>query len=644
VSNQSDSSQHRGLSLSPEITRRDFVNGALVGTGAALLSPMLASCTQGSSDAPFAPSGSAWTGYGGVGDYQWSNGNTEIVRDAAHQVRDGLFDSPSSVPVAESYDVVVVGGGFSGLTAAYEFAKADKAGKSCLLLENHPVPGGEAKQNEFDVDGIRLTAPQGSNAALVPTSFYGDRYEPFRAYWKELGLPYDFSFEPLAGGAEKYHIPNDHFDPMFLEETFDTGYFFEQDDWRKNPVRNGFADLPWSAAIKKDLADFASNRRDVISRIGAAEEVDRFLDSITYRQLLDRLNYGAEVSRFVDPVLCTANFGVCGDAVSALAAKRLTLPGTIPSTAKNRFSEIKVVSFPGGNAAIYRTMLKRIIPAAIDGKGDLVANAKGRFALDAFDRPGQPVRMRLGATVVRVEHDGPPDSAGRVLISYVKDGKPHRVAAKAVVMATGGWITRRVLRDMPEPLAEALGGLRYGPVMVANVALRHWRFFDKLGIIAARWFEGLGWHATIRRNVDFGTGKAFTPDSPTVLTLYIALPRPGHDAAAQGAMARQYLIDTPYQAFERQIVERLTAMFGAHGFNAERDVAGIVLNRWGHAYSAPQPGFFFGREGGQPPHEIMRAGYGRVILAHSEMQGNMNMAHAMLEGGRGGKRAIELIG
>jgi spermidine dehydrogenase len=115
----------------------------------------------------FAPSGSAWTGYGGVGDYRWSNGNTEAVRDAAHGIRDHQYPDGSNLPVSETYDLVVAGGGFSGLSALYEFNKQRRAGQAALLLDNHPVIGGEAKQNEFDVDGRRLAAPQGSNAGLV---------------------------------------------------------------------------------------------------------------------------------------------------------------------------------------------------------------------------------------------------------------------------------------------------------------------------------------------------------------------------------------------------------------------------------------------------------------------------------------------
>jgi spermidine dehydrogenase len=84
-------------------------------------------------------------------------------------------------------------------------------------------------------------------------------------------------------------------------------------------------------------------------------------------------------------------------------------------------------------------------------------------------------------------------------------------------------------------------------------------------------------------------------------------------------------------------------MFAAAGFDARRDIAGIILNRWGHAYFAPAPGFFFGSADQPAPHEVIRQPHGRIVFAHSELQGNMNMAHAMLEGKRGALQALELL-
>ncbi|HVO45353.1 MAG TPA: NAD(P)-binding protein [Steroidobacteraceae bacterium] len=633
------------LGLRCPITRRDFVNGVLAGSGAALVSGgagLTNAATRGPH--PYSPSGSAWTGYGGIGDYRWSNGNTEAVRDAAHGIRDRQYPVLEPGSAVESHDLVIVGGGFSGLSVAYEFHKQRKPGQTCLLLENHPVLGGEAKQNDFEVDGVHLTAPQGSNAGLIPDKDYqagGGRYQVYVDYYHELGLPLEYPLEPLAGGAQKYRLPTEHFDPMIVEAPYEVGYYFPRTGWARNPIASQFRNTPWPQPVQRQLDDFVNNRRDVVS---GRPDADRWLDSITYYELLDQLGYGSEVRSYIDPLLCVGNFGVCGNAVSALAAKRLTLPGTIPSSAQSRFVDINVVSFPGGNSGIYRRMLLAILPQALTGATPLQAALQGRFNSAALDAENAPIRFRTGATVVHVRHEGPAESAPSVLLQYVKDGKTRFVRAKAVVMASGGWVNRNVVGDLPEAHRAAYAQFHYGPVLTANVAVRNWRFFDRLGFPIARWFSGFGWHVCVRRNVTLDRNpRRLTPDSPVVLTFYIPFMNPTVSPEMQGPAARAQLLGASYADLERRLREQMTEMFASGGFDARRDIAAIVLNRWGHAYMAPMPGFFHGTAGALPPPEQIRLPHGRIVFAHSELQGNMNMAHAMLEGKRGAGQALELL-
>lgn len=633
------------------ITRRDFVNGVLAGCGAALVP----GCAHVPDAAPssLAPSGSPWTGYGGVGDYSWSNGNTQAVIEAAHGIRDRLYPSPSGVAIDESFDLVIVGGGFSGMTAAYEFSKRRGAGHTCLLLENHPVMGGEARQNEFDVDGRRLTAPQGSNAGLVITdsyvngSFDNGRYDVYADIYRELELPKHFDLEPLAGGAERYDIPNYHFAPMApgWEGQYATAYHFRGHGWVRDPAQARFANTPWPVAVQRELDDFVNNRRDVLAGL---ENVDAWLDSITYYDLLDKLGYGTEVRRYIDPYIAVGTFGVCGNAISAYAARRMLLPGTVAKgekglKEKKPSANFSVVSFPGGNTTILRAMVARMLPGAITGDGSIAAIASSAIDFAALDRAGAPLRMRLQSTVVDVRHEGDPATADHVIVTYVRDGTLRRVRAKSVLMATGGWVNRRVVTDLPEAFAAAYGDFHYAPILTANVALRHWRFFDKLSFVCARWFEGLGWHTCVRRNVVLGNAPALTPDDPMVLTFYIPFLSPDLPATAQGPAGRARLLSTSYADFERQIRAQLSEMFGVAGFDARRDIAGIILNRWGHAYCSPQPGFYLGRDGRAPPPEVLRKPHGRIVFAHGELQGTMNMAFSMLEAHRGTLQAMAML-
>jgi spermidine dehydrogenase len=231
-----------------------------------------------------------------------------------------------------------------------------------------------------------------------------------------------------------------------------------------------------------------------------------------------------------------------------------------------------------------------------------------------------------------------------VIVTYARDGKLHNIRARAVVLGSGGWVNRNIVADLPPAYTQAYSQFRYGPVLTANVAVRHWRFFDALGVTAARWFSGLGWHVCVRRNVAFDAKTPpLTPNDPIVLTFYIPILNADVDPAVQGNVARAQLLAASYADYERQLREQLSEMFGGSGFDARRDIAGIILNRWGHAYFAPPVGYFFGRDGAPAPHDVIRKPHGRIVFAHSELQGNMNMAHGMLEGKRGALQALEII-
>ena len=593
------------------------------------------------------PSGSPWTGYGGVGDYRWSNGNTKSVTDAAHGIRDGEYeDGGSRGHAEETFDIVVVGGGFSGVSAAYEFSKHARAGERLLLIENHPFFGGAAKQNEMIVGTRTLIGPQASNAArAISRVVPGSAYEVYGQYYRELGIPAEFDLEPLAGGAERYNLAHDHFDPMLDLTNFETGFFFGQQGWSKNPLAYEFRNTPWNDAERGDILDFIRNARNLVSR---EKDANAWLDTMTYNELLKKLGYGENVIRYIDPFVAVGNFGLCSDAISARAAGLLGLPGTVAT--KPRWTEKHAddqtagpLSFPGGNSAIMRVMMAKTVPGCISGTVENILANRHQTNLAALDKADSPIRVRLSSTAVRVEHDGTPETAGSVIVTYVRNGHIHRVRAKSVVMATGGWVTRRVVRDMPDDQLQAFTSLNYGPVLTVNVAVRNWRFFDRLGISSARWFEGFGWHVCARRNYAFGRSEALTIDSPMMLTFYVPVLFPGESAAAQGALARQQIFETPYAEYERQVRTQLNAMFGAVGFDASRDIAGIIVNRWGHAYSAPPPGFFTAKDGGPAPNEMMCRRHGRIVFAHSETVGRMNMANAMNEGRRGAIEATDII-
>jgi spermidine dehydrogenase len=161
------------LGMNDPITRRDFLGSALLASGALLL--------ESTTPAELLAAGDEFTGYGGVGEYSMSNGNTLAVLQAGHTIRAGVYDPlPRDViDTGETYDCVIVGGGISGLAAALFFQRQAQPGMKVLVLENHPIFGGEAKQNEFLVDGKRLIAHQGSAIYQLhsPDSFIAQFYD-----------------------------------------------------------------------------------------------------------------------------------------------------------------------------------------------------------------------------------------------------------------------------------------------------------------------------------------------------------------------------------------------------------------------------------------------------------------------------------
>jgi spermidine dehydrogenase len=174
-----------------------------------------------------------------------------------------------------------------------------------------------------------------------------------------------------------------------------------------------------------------------------------------------------------------------------------------------------------------------------------------------------------------------------------------------------------------------------------NVAVRNWRFLHKLGLTECQWFEGIGNSITLRKVATFGTDPdAMNPDLPTVLTMKILFSKPGLSIEEQTARGRGEMLATSFRTYEQTIRDQFTAMFGKAGFDAERDIAGIILNRWGHAYLSPQPGFFFGKDGKPGPGEVLRENpYGRIAFANSDLAGIMDHRMSILEA----RRAVDQV-
>src|SRR5262252_5133150 len=180
------------LGMNRAIARRDFLNGIAVGVRATVagriasgipgMEAMLAAAAFAQDTPGYYPP--ALTGMRGSHDGSF---------DVSHALRDNRFWTSSTRPIStnETYDLVIVGGGISGLAAAYFFRERSPSAR-ILILDNHDDFGGHAKRNEFRPGGT-LWIANGGTAGIS---------SPFTYSKEALALMSAIGIEPTALAAE----------------------------------------------------------------------------------------------------------------------------------------------------------------------------------------------------------------------------------------------------------------------------------------------------------------------------------------------------------------------------------------------------------------------------------------------------------
>src|SRR5580658_9859285 len=400
----------RSIEMDNSITRRDFLGSTLLASGASLLSGLnpaeLLALARGSTAVGEKDD---WTSYGGVGEYSRSNGNTHSVLLAGHKMRDRAYDPlpADTVDTGEIYDCVIVGGGISGLAAALFFLRHAGTGKSVLILENHPIFGGEAKQNEFEVDGKRIIGHQGSAIYLVPYP-----YSFMAHFYDSIGLRAPkLTYQKWAGSGPEMALSHTPYDSAGLSRG-QYGFWFAAKFgqrpglWLIDPVGKKLEGAPISAVARKELLRWFSGTAADESKFDPpryeGDEISRKLDAISLEQhMIERYGLSRETIRtFLSPVEGGGS-GLGPDALSAFCeyAADLLHPW-------DDGSGDAVQMFPGGNTTIARLMVKALLPGSIDGPATVEGVSRGTVNFAALDTPGQKVRLRLSATAVSVKHNG----------------------------------------------------------------------------------------------------------------------------------------------------------------------------------------------------------------------------------------------
>jgi spermidine dehydrogenase len=587
------------LGLNASILRRDFLNGILLSLGrlwAAHLSPVEFSA-QGKKtrSSPF--------------HAHWG-GNTEDVFTAGHAVRDGAYDNPhlEAADTGEVVELLIVGGGFSGLAAAYFFEQAKKRHGPVLVLENHRVLGGNARRDEFTIKGQTLYAPQGSIVAqdlppaLAPSPAVERLFEDLKIDFNAIRIAKEVSAFSVLWDQKSYGV---------------------QPRWYSNLL-----EAPLPDPVKKDFLAFIGTIMPFYTKTDWKAELRR-LDQFTFKDYVEReQKWSAEFFTLMQPDLA-AFFGF-PDVVSAAAVY-----------AQYGGGPRALYSFPGGNSGFYRHLLKALLPEAIAGGKNTDDIINGRINVAALDRKGSPLRIRSGATVVRVEHEGKPDEAKLVRITFLHGGKLYRLRARRVVMAGGGYITQHVVRDLPAETREAYSRFRYAPVLWINVALDNSRALDKAGLnYISTYHDGLGVMLVRYEQISGAAVKARrNPDRPNVIGIGAPRFSLGLSPQEQAVRGRTEMLRTSFRDYERQVREELVRLLGPWGFDPKKDIQGISISRWGHhGYIFPYAGFY-----SDGAVEVVKKPHGRIAFAHTELDRFSHMVGAMGQGHRAVQDLLERI-
>jgi len=628
----------RALGMGARITRRDFLNGVAITAGAAIIPPEMwaaAAADLQASDLEAQPA----PGYyppaktGLRGDHPGSF-------EPMHQVRDGVFwnTAPKPVDTGESYDLVIVGGGISGLAAAHFFRKTAGDKARILILENHDDFGGHCKRNEFKAGSRTLLGFGGTYSIESPAPYsavskalieeLGIDVPSYPKYvakdlYRSLGLKPRVFFDKETFGADKLVINAVHTgsDESGLNDADVAG---DLDIFLK--------DAPLSAIAKQDLQRLLADDKDYFPGLSSNEKKTRLARMSYAKYLTDVVGVSDEIVRllqaFPHPL-----FGVGIDAVAAQDAWGLGLRGfnglhldPAPGKGMNRDcipnaeAEKYFFHFPDGNATIARLLVRKLIPSAIPGNtaSDVVL-AKADYS--KLDEASSSVRIRLNSTVVKVRHLGDPHSAKEVEITYFTEKKLKTVRAANCVLACWHVVIPYIAAELPGAQKEALASCQKVPLLYNNVLIRNWTAFQKLAVRSI-YAPGM-YHTSVNLDLPVSIGGyecPKKPDEPILVHMMKAACKPGRPAREQHRIGRIQLYTTTFETYERNIREQLGRMLGGGGFDPARDILEITVNRWPHGYAYEYNSLFdqFWLEGRETPCQVARRPFGRIAIANAD--------------------------